>query len=559
WRSRTGDGAGGDLLAQLTAVVGSDVAREACAPVLEEVLRGRQASFEHTCTGANGEPLEVCARRLNAGGAGMTVVSVRPVREADGAYRRLFDHAPDIIFSLDREARVAALNREGYRVTGYTPGEVLGQPIAKFVAPEHLPRAASALQTIWAGGSVPRLELELVFKDGRRGWFEMRGYTVVEDGQVVGTTHIARDITERRALAEARELLSQAAAAAPIVIWAVDMEGRYTLLEGGALAEYGLRAGELVGQSIFEFQAERPEIIEQVRRGLAGEAFSALGRWQDTTWEARYVPLRDAGGRQVGLMAVVLDITERMRTAEAQARADKMEALSILAGGVAHDFNNLLVGVLGNASLALLELEQGHPARPAVAEIEAAARRLADLTRQMLAFSGRGQFVRGELDINAVAQAAIRGRQRQRGVRVRLIPGQGLPLVIGDAGQLRLAIAALVENAVEASPEGGRVTVTTRAVEATAAEFARAQPIRPATGRYVVVEVTDAGEGIAPELLERIFEPFFTTRFTGRGLGLPAAAGVARGHGGCIVAESAPGRGSRFRLYLPAAAADSPS
>ncbi|WP_322817554.1 PAS domain S-box protein, partial [Tepidiforma sp.] len=198
---------------------------------------------------------------------------------ATDRYRRLVEEANDIMFSLDLQGRFTEMNRLGYLASGYTPEELIGQPATAFVSPEQRAQAAAALAAIWRGESVPVLEVEFVFKSGERRWFEVRGRALLENGQVVGTFHVARDITERRALEQARALLSQAAAAAPIVLWAVDMEGRFTLLEGGALPRYGLQPGQLVGQSIFEFNRDSPERLAEIQRGLAGEAFTSVGRW----------------------------------------------------------------------------------------------------------------------------------------------------------------------------------------------------------------------------------------------------------------------------------------
>jgi two-component system cell cycle sensor histidine kinase/response regulator CckA len=501
-------------------------------------------------------PARLVRRPVEGSTAAAAVLALVELPPGADRYRRLVEEANDIMFALDRQGRFTEMNRLGYELSGYTPGELLGRPALEFIPPDQRASVVEALHRTWAGDGVPSPEVQLVLKSGERRWFEVKGRTIVEDGVVTGTFHVARDITERRALAEARELLSRAAAAAPIVIWVIDMEGRFTLLEGGGLARYGLRPGELVGQSIFEFNRDAPDRLEQVRRGLAGEAFTATGAWQDTTWEAHYVPLRDHEGRQVGLMAVILDITERVRAAEATARADRMEALSILAGGIAHDFNNLLVGILGNAALALLDLPAGSPARPLLEEIQDAARRMADLSRQMLLFSGRSQVARQRVDINEVVAAAVAAARSRVTFRPELAPG--LPAVLGDPSQLRLAISAILENAAEACRPGDEVTVRTFAEDVPAERFAAAYPKPVPAGTYVAVEVRDSGEGIDPAIRDRIFEPFFTTRFTGRGLGLAAAAGVARGHAGCILVDSVPGDGTTFRLCLPAAPSGSP-
>ncbi|MCL6645410.1 MAG: PAS domain-containing protein [Dehalococcoidia bacterium] len=523
---------------------------------VEALLSGSRDELACDPPGGGAGPARLVRRPMEGSTAAAAVLALVELPPGADRYRRLVEEANDIMFALDRQGRFTEMNRLGYELSGYTPGELLGRPALDFVPPEQYARVAEALVRIWAGDTVPMLEVEFVFKNGERRWFEVKGRTVVEDGVITGTFHVARDITERRALAQARELLSQAAAAAPIVIWVVDMEGRFTLLEGGGLACYGLRPGELVGQSIFEFNRDAPDRLEQVRRGLAGEAFTGTGTWRDTTWEAHYVPLRDHQGRQVGLMAVILDITERVRAAEASARANRMEALAILAGGIAHDFNNLLVSILGNAALALLELPAGSPARPLLEEIQDAARRMADLSRQMLLFSGRSQVARQRVDINEVVAAAVAAAGSRVTFRPELAPG--LPAVLGDPSQLRLAISAILENAAEASRPGDEVTVRTFAEDVPAERFAAAYPKPVPAGTYVVIEVRDSGEGIDPAIRDRIFEPFFTTRFTGRGLGLAAAAGVTRANAGCILVDSVPGEGSTFRLCLPAAPDGSP-
>lgn len=525
-----------------------------CAPpaAVGELLAGSRETFacpDMAAPDGTG-PARLVRTAFPADSPFAALLTLQPV-PGDDRYRRLVDEANDIMFGLDRQGRFTHVNRLGYAVSGYTPEELIGRAAVDFVPPEHVPRVAASLAAVWRGESVPLLEVEFQFKDGRRRWFEVKGRTLLEDGVVIGTFHVARDITERRALAQARELLSRAAAAAPIVLWVIDMEGRYTLLEGGALQKYGLQPGELVGRSIFDYLREAPEVLAEVRRGLAGEAFTSTGTWRDTTFEVHYVPLRDPDGVQVGLLGVVLDITERIRAEEARARADKMEALAILAGGVAHDFNNLLVGILGNASLTLLELPPGSPARPSLLEIESAARRLADLARQLLAFSGRSHIARQPVDLRAVVNAAIDSLGQATAVHLELAPA--LPPVHGDPGQLRLAIAALIENAAEASPPGAPVTIAVRPVRMESGQVAWTYPAPLPLGEYVAIEVRDRGEGIAPDHFDRIFDPFYTTRFPGRGLGLAAAAGIARAHRGAIAVDSAPGRGSTFTVFLPVA------
>ncbi len=256
---------------------------------------------------------------------------------------------------------------------------------------------------------------------------------------------------------------------------------------------------------------------------------------------------------------------------EAQVQhAQKLESLGVLAGGIAHDFNNLLVGILGNAGLALLELGPDSPARARLEEIEASAQRAADLTRQMLAYAGRGQLVWGRVDITALVEemATLLARVISKKARLTLSLANRLPAVTGDATQLRQIVMNLITNASDAlGDQVGTIAVSTGVVEADRARLSAMyldDQRRP--GRYVVVEVSDTGAGMSPDVRARIFDPFFTTKVAGRGLGLAAVLGIIRGHKGGIEVDSEPGKGSTFRVLLPeapgaeaAAAAPTPS
>ncbi len=273
--------------------------------------------------------------------------------------------------------------------------------------------------------------------------------------------------------------------------------------------------------------------------------------------------LRAADGAPVALVGTMQDITDDVREAEERARleaqvhqAQKLESLGLLAGGIAHDFNNLLVGVLSNASLALLDIAEGSLARPVVLEIERTAQRAADLTRQLLAYSGKGRFVVEPLDLSALAleMSQLLRTVVSKSATLQLELDESLPMMQGDATQLRQVIMNLITNASDAlQGRSGVIRVRTmRAPEpplaATALRFGEPAEIRD----HVCLEVNDTGEGMTRETAERIFDPFFSTKFTGRGLGLAATLGIVRGHHGAIMVDSAPQRGSRFVLCFPA-------
>ena len=249
-------------------------------------------------------------------------------------------------------------------------------------------------------------------------------------------------------------------------------------------------------------------------------------------------------------------LAERQRTEQELRQTQKLESIGVLAGGVAHDFNNLLVGILGNASLAVETLPPDSEAQPMLEDVILAGHKAADLTRQLLAYSGKGQFVIRPVDLSSLVReiTVLIQPSIPRSVRLRFDLDRDLPAVEGDSSQLQQLIMNLVINGAEAIGEGRSGSVEIITSFRPVGESEEHHPIAPTEippGRYVCLEVRDTGVGMDRQTLSRIFDPFFTTKFTGRGLGLAAALGIVRGHQGGIEVESAPGEGATFRVYLP--------
>lgn len=276
------------------------------------------------------------------------------------------------------------------------------------------------------------------------------------------------------------------------------------------------------------------------------------------------VPLRDSAGNVRGAVATVQDVTaQRFATQERLAferrlqETQKLESLGVLAGGIAHDFNNLLTGILGNASIARLELPPGHaPVRSALDNLEHAAMRAADLCKQMLAYAGKGRFVVQPLSLSRLVKetAELLEVSISKKATLQLRLAEGLPAFQGDATQIRQVLMNLVINASEAiGDRAGVISITTSFLHATKEYLAAMSYAEQVSeGNYVVLEISDTGGGMDKATLERIFDPFFTTKFTGRGLGLAAVLGIVRGHKGAIHVYSELGRGTAFKILFPA-------
>jgi signal transduction histidine kinase len=279
---------------------------------------------------------------------------------------------------------------------------------------------------------------------------------------------------------------------------------------------------------------------------------------------ANAVPLQDEHGRCRGCVATFQDITAHMETEQRRRDLDrklldtqKLESLGVLAGGIAHDFNNLLTGILGNASLARMELPPSSPLLVFIQQIEQASRRAAELCQQMLAYSGKGRFVVQPINLNELVENTthLLNISISKNCVLRLNLAATLPTIVVDTTQVRQIIMNLVINAAEAIGErSGIIAVSTGVVRIDEHYLATlVHPGEVTPGDYVFLEVSDNGSGMDAETLRKIFDPFFTTKFTGRGLGLAAVLGIVRGHKGALKVYSEPGRGTTFKLLLPCA------
>lgn len=261
-------------------------------------------------------------------------------------------------------------------------------------------------------------------------------------------------------------------------------------------------------------------------------------------------------------LALRQEIEERQRIEETQRQLEarmrqtqKLESLGVLAGGIAHDFNNMLTTILGNAELALMDLPSDGSACESLRQIVAASRRAADLCQQMLAYSGRGRFIIEPIHLSHLVRetAQMLEVSLSKKVRLEMNLSSDLPLVDGDATQLRQVVLNLVMNASEAigDREGlVRISTCTRHFDQASWQGSITQD-GLAEGEYVVLEVQDNGCGMDVDTRQRMFDPFFTTKFTGRGLGLAAVLGIIRGHKGAIHVQSEPGQGTAFTIRIP--------
>jgi PAS domain S-box-containing protein len=396
-----------------------------------------------------------------------------------------------------------------------------------------------------------------------------------EEGNLIGIGGVVHDMTEQKLaeekLRESEERFRGLASLSPVGFFVSDVEGHPEYWNESLSAITGLAAEEIRGKGWLSgiHPDDRETVVtgwyQAVRnRSHFHSEHRFIDRQGSVTWTiAQAVPRRGQDGEVVGYIGTITDVNElkqaeeERRKLEAQVQhTQKLESLGVLAGGIAHDFNNLLVGILGNAELAMMDLSSASPARESVEQIRLAAQRAAELSRQMLAYSGKGKFVVETTDLNALVTEMVHLLEASVSKKAVLQYhlSEETPAIEADATQLLQVVMNLITNASEAlGGQAGVVSIATGAIDLDRASLRTMHSDEDLPeGRYFYLEVVDTGCGMDAETRSKVFDPFFTTKFSGRGLGMSAVLGIVRGHRGAIQVVSEPGKGTSFRLVFPA-------
>ena len=507
--------------------------------------------------------------------------------EAEAKYRQLVEQVPAISYLAEAGAqgRFHYLSPQVKNVLGYQPEECVQDPQFwwNHLNPEDHPIAR--LEDEWEPGRPLQVEYRMRRQDGQEVWLRDEALVFIDpDTGKRMTRGLLIDITDRKRADQARRdseeryrvFVSQSAEGIyrtehdPPVPADLPVDQQIALsLKSGYIAEcndamakmYGFQdASQLLGKKLSEFLiADDPvtrefmaTYIQSGYRITDCESHERDAHGRDKIFRNTMMGIVE-DGKLVRNWGIQRDVTERMHLEQQLRNAQQLEAVGRLAGGVAHDFNNVLSIIMGHSDLLLRALPWDERARNGLGQIRRAAERAALLTHQLLAFSRKQVLQPRVLDLNEAVVDVQQMLARVIGEDIELVANlDPSPLLVkADPGQVEQVLMNLAINARDAMPQGGKLTMSTSALEV-AAQQGRDYDLAP--GPYAMLQVSDTGQGMGAATLAHIFEPFFTTKPVGKGtgLGLSTVYGIVKQSGGSVQVESEPGHGSVFRIYLPA-------
>jgi len=486
------------------------------------------------------------------------------LRESEQKFRDLAEQSPNMIF-INKGGRVVYANRRCEELMGYKRAEFC-RPDFDFrtlIAPESVELIRTAFAKHLKGEEVAPYEYGLVTKDGRRIEAINSSKLVTFEGEkaILG---VVTDITERKraeeALRESEMRYRAVVQDQTELICRFTPDGKLSFVNEAYCRYFGKDADALVGRSFMAMIPE--EEHEMVKTHFASidrdhpvfkREHRVIGPDGEISWQ-RWTnrAIFDESDQLVELQAVGRDVTERKRAEAQLQQAQRLESIGTLAGGTAHDFNNILMGIQGNVSIVLLDMDESNPHYDRLKCIEGQVQSGARLTSHLLGYARKGKYQVKPFSLNRlVKETSYTFGRTRKDVTIHQHLAADEHAVEGDLGQIEQVLLNLFVNAAEAMPDGGKLILETMNVTH---EDMQGRLYEPARGSYILLKVTDTGTGVDKELMDRIFEPFFTTKEMGRGtgLGLASAYGIIKAHEGYIDVDSRKGRGTTFSIYLPA-------
>ncbi len=493
------------------------------------------------------------------------MVADQALRESEEKFSRIFQLNPNtVIITRLKDGVILDVNDSFIKATGYSKEEVLGRnSVTEILLWTDPKERRKYVGEMLRKGAARDMELYFRIKNGSMRLGSVCGAMIEISGErcILGTI---RDITEERQaadqLAAEKERLAVTVRSIGDAVITTDRDGRIALMNPIAEDLTGWHEAEAIGRPLMDVfrivdQRSGEPCASPVDRvlstgqivGLANHTILVDRDGQESIIADSGAPILDLQGEIIGVVLVFRDITGQQRIEKELLKMEKMTSLGVLAGGIAHDFNNFLTGIIGNLSLAKLDVQPGNTVSRALDEMEKAAVRAKDLTQQLLTFSKGDEPVRHTTNIGELFRESAQFALRGSNVSCRFsIDEELLPADVDD-GQIAQVVHNLIINADQAMPNGGTVLI-----QGTNVTLPPDNPYALEPGDHIQMSIQDEGIGIHPKHLKKIFDPYFTTKQKGSGLGLAVAYSIITKHGGQLTVDSKLGQGTTFAILLPA-------
>ena len=494
------------------------------------------------------------------------------LRASEQQFASSFEYAAIGMALVSPSGKFIRVNRSLCGMLGYSGPELLQRSFQDITHPDDLDADLKNVRKLLEGGcSSYQMEKRYFHMDGSTVWINLNVSLVRDEaGHPVHFISQLQDITgEKRSAAEVRrttDLLRAVADGTSDAVFVKDLEGRYLFVNEATAGFVNLKPEDLLGRQDTEFFGEDGGRIIRENDDFVIRSNQVQTREEVLTsagvtriYQATKAPYRDGRGNVVGMVGISRDVSEQRLLEKQFLRAQRMESIGTLAGGIAHDLNNVLAPIV--MSIDLLKLRENDPTRINIlTTIESSARRGAEMVRQVLSFARGVDGQRIEVDMSQLICeiAKIAGETFPKNIAVTSdVPVELWP-VLGDHTQLHQVLLNLTVNARDAMAEGGCLALCAANVTLDSQYVDIDLEVKP--GPYVVLRVEDTGCGMSPDVVDRIFEPFFTTKVLGKGtgLGLSTTSAIIKSHGGFIRVRSGIGKGTEFSIHLPALTARNP-
>jgi len=531
--------------------------------------RGKERTFE-----AHYFRMERAGKEPLIGGIALDITerleADKALLTSEERYRTIYDNTGTAMAIIDPDGLISSINSNTEELTGYSSEETVGiKHWSEFVHPDDRAMVGEKRRSRMEEGGERHFDYEfrLIRKDGTFRYVKVRTGTIPNSGGtgVISLVDVTNLMDYQKQLNHSLEKTQAILEAIPDLMFVLTEEGRYRDFYARDEGLLAFPPEELARRSIFDIGLPgktSEEVLKAIGDTLSTGTVHHVEYQIELPDGYHYYEAGMSPFESDSVLVLCRDVTARkqaeleQRYLEAQMKhVQKLESLGVLAGGIAHDFNNILMAITGNIFLARKSLEENISPTEQLDEMELAARRASDLAGQMLAYSGRGEFMIKAVRLNLVAEeiSGILAATVSKKARIVYSLDPELPLIMADSTQVRQVIMNLLTNASEAlEDKPGEIVISTGVMhcdEEYIRTLNRTEELRP--GAYAWIQVDDTGKGMDDNVRSRIFDPFFTTKFTGRGLGLSAVLGIMSSHGGALSIQSAPGKGSSFRALFP--------